>query len=116
MESLAFSITLVLIGSFISSFAPILIKKGTFKLSFHPMKFIKNYKIMAGLFLYVFGTLIYIPALKGGDLSLLYPLVSTSFIWVCLFSVKFLNEKMNSMKWIGISIIIIGIGFIGLGG
>ena len=36
--------------------------------------------------------------LKGGDLSILYPFVALTYIWVSLLSVKFLGEKMNLIK------------------
>jgi uncharacterized membrane protein len=59
--------------------------------------------------------LLFIPALKGGDLSVLYPFVALAYIWVSLLSVKFLGEKMNKFKWLGIALIIIGVSFIGIG-
>jgi len=57
----------------------------------------------------------FIPALKGGDLSILYPFVSVTYVWVALLSVRFLGEKMNKFKWIGIAMIILGVSFIGIG-
>ena len=74
-----------------------------------------NYHLFGGVILYALGTIFFIPALKGGDLSVLYPFVALGYIWVSLLSVKFLGEKMNKFKWIGISLIIIGVTFIGLG-
>ena len=65
--------------------------------------------------LFVIGTMLFIPALRGGDLSILYPFVSLSYIWVALLSVRFLGEKMNKYKWIGIALIILGVSFIGIG-
>ena len=65
--------------------------------------------------MYALGTVLFIPALKGGDLSILYPFVALTYIWVSLLSVKFLGEKMNFMKWMGISLIIVGVSFIGIG-
>ena len=76
---------------------------------------IKNYYLFGGVALYALGTLLFIPALKGGDLSILYPFVSLSYIWVSLLSVKFLGEKMNKYKWVGILLIILGVTFIGFG-
>ena len=75
----------------------------------------KNYNLFAGVALYGAGTVLFIPALKGGDLSVLYPFVALVYIWVSLLSVKFLGEKMNKFKWAGVALIIIGVTFIGLG-
>ena len=74
-----------------------------------------NYHLFGGVGLYAIGTILFIPALKGGELSVLYPFVALNYIWVSLLSVKFLGEKMNRFKWLGIALIIIGVSFIGLG-
>ena len=70
---------------------------------------------MGGVALYGVGTVLFIPALRGGDLSVLYPFVSLNYIWVSLLSVRFLGEKMNRLKWLGVALIILGVSFIGIG-
>jgi len=65
------------------------------------------------VFAYGLATLIYIPALRGGDLSVLYPIISLSFVAVSLLSVWLLKERMNLLKWIGIVLIIAGVSLIG---
>ena len=72
-----------------------------------------NYHLMLGLFFYGISTIIFIPALKGGHLSLLYPLVSVSYIFVSFLSQWILKEKMNKYKWSGIVLIILGITVLG---
>jgi len=71
--------------------------------------------LMGGLFCMAVSTVLFIAGLRGGDLSVLYPLVSTIYIWVCLLSVKFLGERMNSQKWVGIACVIVGVALIGFG-
>jgi len=68
-----------------------------------------------GLFLYGLSFVFYIFALRKESLSVLYPFVSTTYIWTTFFSIKFLHEKMNVWKWAGLIGIIIGVTFIGLG-
>jgi drug/metabolite transporter (DMT)-like permease len=106
------AIALVIIAGMLGSFGPIFFKKGS-EMSFK--YFYKNYNLIAGIFFYGIGTVLFIPALKGGDLSILYPLIALMYIWVSLLSVKLLGEKMNKFKWIGILLIVIGVSFIGLG-
>ena len=65
--------------------------------------------------LYELATIVFIPALRGGELSVLYPFISLSYVWVSLLSIKILKEKMNSFKWMGVALIIIGVSFIGFG-
>jgi len=55
-------------------------------------------------------------ALKHGELSVLYPIIAMSFVWVSFLSIIFLNEIMNIWKWAGVITIILGICFIGKGG
>jgi uncharacterized membrane protein len=56
----------------------------------------------------------FIYAVKHGELSVLYPFVATSYIWANLLAMKYLDEKMNKLKWLGIVFIIIGVGLIAL--
>jgi|TARA_B100001971_G_C18202692_1_gene545620 multidrug transporter EmrE-like cation transporter len=74
------------------------------------------YLILLGLGFYGVAAVILLKALKGGELSVLYPIISTSYIWVSLVSPMFFpTDSMNLMKWGGITLIVIGISFIGIG-
>ena len=106
---------MVVFGTAIGSFGPIFLKRSAKTFSFHPIKAIKNKNLVLGIFFYAIATIIFVPALKGGDLSILYPLVSTSYIFVSFYSSWLLKEKMDARKWFGILVIILGVFFIGLG-
>lgn len=116
MATQLWAIALVIFATLIGSFGPILLKKASARKLSKIRTLIKNYYLFGGVSLYGIGTILFIPALKGGDLSVLYPFVALTYIWVSLLSVKFLNEKMNSYKWLGIALIIAGVIFIGIGG
>ena len=109
------AIGLVVLATLIGSFGPILLKKASAKKLSKISSLIRNYHLFGGISLYGVGTILFIPALKGGDLSVLYPFVALAYIWVSLLSIKFLGEKMNTMKWLGIALIIVGVSFIGIG-
>jgi uncharacterized membrane protein len=68
-----------------------------------------NRKLMLGVLLYGLSTVFFIMALKLGELSVVYPLTSLSYIFVALLSLYFLKEKMNWYKWTGIGFIILGV-------
>ncbi len=108
-----FSIILILIATLIGAFGALTIKKGTLKYSFK--RFFFSPYFWGGALLYLASTVFYVIALRTENLSVLYPLVSTSYIWVTFLSVKFLKEKMNLWKWIALVGIIIGVIFIGIG-
>ena len=115
MATQIWAIGLVVLATLIGAFGPILLKKASSKSLSSFSSLIKNYNLFGGVALYALGTILFIPALKGGDLSVLYPFVALSYIWVSLLSVKFLGENMNKLKWFGIALIIIGVSFIGVG-
>ena len=115
MTTQLWAIALVILATFVGAFGPILLKKASAKRLSKLSSLMTNYPLFGGVALYAIGTLLFIPALKGGDLSVLYPFVALAYIWVSLLSVKFLGEKMNLLKWFGIILIIIGVTFIGVG-
>lgn len=115
MPTQLWAIGLVFSATLIGAFGPILLKKASSRRLSNLKSLSTNYHLFGGVALYAIGTLLFIPSLKGGDLSVLYPFVSLSYIWVSLLSVKFLDEKMNKLKWAGIALIIIGVSFIGIG-
>jgi len=115
MPTELWAIGLVISATLVGSFGPILLKKASTKKLSKISSLMKNYHLFGGVALFAIGTILFIPALKGGDLSVLYPFVALTYIWVSLLSVKFLGEKMNSIKWLGIIFIIIGVSFIGIG-
>lgn len=103
------AIILTIIGTLFGGFGSLYLKKGSASLHRNIFKIIYNYKLVFGIMLYGVSAVIYVWALKYGRLSLLYPITSLSYVWVSLLSVKFLKENMNNYKWIGISLIILGV-------
>lgn len=110
------SIMLVVLCTLFTSVAQIFYKFGADKLSFNLLTIITNYHIIIGLAIYGIAAAILIIALRGGELTVLYPIIATSYIWVALMSSFFFNEIINVFKWLGIFTIIIGIIFISFGG
>jgi len=115
MTTELWAIGMVILATIVGAFGPILLKKASAKSLSKISSLITNYSLFGGVALYAVGTILFIPALKGGELSVLYPFVALIYIWVSLLSVRFLGEKMNKFKWVGIALIIIGVTFIGLG-
>lgn len=106
---------LVLSTTLLTSSAQLLWKKGSAALAFNLLSLLTNYYLIGGILLYAIGGTLIILAFRGGEVSVLYPIVATSYIWVSLLSVKFLGETMNLFKWAGVISIIAGIALIGYG-
>jgi uncharacterized membrane protein len=116
MATELWAIGLVIIAGLIGGLGPIYLKKGSGKIKINKISTIyKNPFLIIGVLIYGVSAVIFIPALKGGELSVLYPLVGLAYVWVSIYSIFMLKEKMNLLKWIGIIAIIIGVSFIGFG-
>jgi len=90
-------------------------KLGSSSISFSLGSFILNPYIIVGFATYAVAAILLTVALKFGELSLLYPVWSLSFVWITLASMLFLNESVSIQNWIGIAFVIGGISFIGFG-
>jgi len=88
---------------------------GASKLEFNLFALMSNYNIIIGGILYAIGAALMIIALKGGEVTVVYPIIATSYIWVSLLSNRIFGEELNVYKWIGIGVIILGITFISFG-
>ena len=110
------AIALVLFCTFLTAAGQIFLKIGSGNLSFNILNLLGNFPLITGLVLYALGAVILVIALKHGELSVLYPIIAMSFVWVSFLSIIFLNEIMNIWKWAGVITIILGICFIGKGG
>ena len=98
-------VIIVLLASFLGAIGQVLFKKVSSK----GLKMLKDIKFYLALLLYALATFMFIGALKFEKLTILYPIVSTSYIWTSLLAIKYLKEEMNYYKWSGILFIIIGV-------
>jgi drug/metabolite transporter (DMT)-like permease len=53
--------------------------------------------------------------IRGGDLSVLYPMVSLGYIWTLLWSRLFFHETFTRQKILGLTLVLLGVIFVGLG-
>ena len=115
MATKLWSILLVLFTTLLTSSAQLLYKFSSKTLTFNIVGILTNYYLLAGVILYAIGGTLIILSFRGGEVSVLYPIIATSYIWVSFLSIFFLGEEMNFFKWIGIMSIIAGIISIGYG-
>jgi len=74
-----------------------------------------NLPLLLGFICYGIGAILFIMALKYGNLSIIYPFIALSFIWVDIASISIFNESISFINWIGMVIILIGVSLIGYG-
>lgn len=115
MKTKRWAIALMIVCTLFTSSAQILYKMGTNHLSFNFISIVTNWQIIAGLFLYAIGAALVILAFRGGEVTVLYPIVTSSYIWVTLASTYYFGEVVNLLRWSGIVFIILGIFIITFG-
>ena len=108
----AWAVILIILITFLITAAQICYKSGMMR--FPELSGI--FLVILGMIFYVSGAVMMIIAFRGGELSLLYPILALSYIWVSIASPMFFEaDIMNPMKWAGVFIIIMGITAIGVG-
>jgi multidrug transporter EmrE-like cation transporter len=75
-----------------------------------------NLPLMAGYTLYGISTLLLVVALKDGELSMLYPVIALTYVWVTVLSFLIFHDTLNPFKLIGIVLIVTGVAVLGKGG
>jgi len=73
-----------------------------------------NYPLWAGLACYGASTALLILALRDGELSLLYPVISLTYVWVVALSVLAFHETLNVWKVAGVGLICCGVALLGM--
>ena len=72
-----------------------------------------NYPLILGYALSAGNALLLILALRDGHLSMLYPIISLTFVWVNLLSIWLFGDHMNLWKAVGMVLIITGVAVMG---
>jgi uncharacterized membrane protein len=74
-----------------------------------------NWQLFVGLASYGIGLVLFLAALRGGEVSALYPIIATSFIWTSILATLYLGEHIAPFGWAGNALIVLGVSVIGFG-
>lgn len=72
-----------------------------------------NPALIGGYCLYGISTMLLVLALRRGQLSLLYPVISLTYVWVTILSVLVFKESLNPYKIVGLTIVVAGVAVLG---
>ena len=92
--------------------AQVLIKTGAGHLA-HPsllasaLGMVTNPWLFGGYALYGISTFLLLIALKDGELSITYPVIALTYVWVALLSYFLMHESMGLYKLIGVALIVL---------
>lgn len=73
-------------------------------------------QLFAGYALYGLSAMLMIAALKYGELSILYPVIAMTYVWVTILSVLIYAETVNALKIMGLTSIVLGVAVLGTSG
>jgi len=105
-------ILLTALSAFIGSIGQLEFKRGADNLQFDIKMLLTNYHLIIAVAVYCVSTVLYVYALNKENLSILYPIVATSYIWTLLFSKIFLKEPVGLTSWAGVFFILLGVTLI----
>jgi multidrug transporter EmrE-like cation transporter len=77
--------------------------------------YITSLPLLGGYGLYGLNTVLLVFALRDGELSILYPIIALTYVWVTILSVVFFHETMNFLKLAGVAVVVIGVAVMGKG-
>lgn len=115
------SVLIVVACTFIGALAQVLIKFGATHLEH--ANFIATAisiftvpTLFAGYCLYGIFAILLVYALRDAELSIVYPVIALTYVWVSILSVLVFHETMGGIKAIGVGIIVVGVAILGRGG
>lgn len=99
----------------ISAAAQILMKIGMTHFTPNVAAVVTNVPLIGGYALYGVFTLIMVLALREGELSLIYPIISLAYVWVTALSYFLFHDTLHPLKLAGIVSIMAGVAMLGRG-
>jgi len=111
------AVLLVVFCTFVVAVAQILMKSGADYAKANPglLGIITNPVLVVGYGLYAVVTVLIVVAFKDGELSVLYPILSLSYLWVAVLSFFIFHDTLNADKLIGVTVIMCGVAVLGRG-
>jgi multidrug transporter EmrE-like cation transporter len=115
------SLGLVFCCTLLGAAAQVLMKSGANQMA-HPglvgvvVSIFTSLPLFAGYALYGLSTLLLVLALRDGELSLLYPVIALTYVWVTVLSLLIFRDTINPWKLVGIALIVCGVGVLGRNG
>jgi multidrug transporter EmrE-like cation transporter len=78
-----------------------------------PIEILSNPSLLLGYALYAISTMLLVLSLRKGQLSILYPIISLTYVWVTLLSMLIFKETLNPFKALGLMIVVAGVAVLG---
>lgn len=110
------SVGLVILSTLVGAAAQILLRTGAGRIEGAGLaELLANGPLIAGYGCLGINTILITLAFRGGQLSVLYPIISLTYVWVALLAPMYFDDVVTSAKVMGLVLIIVGVSFIGAG-
>lgn len=104
------SVLLFLFAAMLGAIGQYLYKEGAQMVARNPVSWLTNWRIILGVICYIGVMSLFVYAFKiGGELTVLYPVYASTFIWAFFIGTFILKESINAYKIAGTLLIILGI-------
>ena len=125
METKPWAVALVVFITIITTSAQLLYKYGVQQVGVPLSELVKvgymhaittlflNPWVVLGLAAYAVGAVLLVIAFKGGDVTVLFPIIATSYLWVVIASSYLFDSTLSPLKVIGVLVLISGVVVIG---
>ena len=114
MNTKSSAILMILFSTLLTSTAQLFLKLSVKTLKFDALSILTNYHLIMGFLFYSIAGILTIIALRQGEVTILYPIFATSYVWVSLSSHFILGEEITTFRWFGIILIVFGVSLLGL--
>jgi drug/metabolite transporter (DMT)-like permease len=109
------SILCFLLASLLGAAGQFLYKSGAARALGGPLSYLLNPRLLGGVLCYIGVMVLFIAAFKrGGQLSVLYPVYATSFIFSAIGAAWLYGEQIRPVNYAGMGFLVIGMFLMGL--
>ena len=108
------AILMVLFSTLLTSTAQLFLKLSVKTLKFGALSILTNYYLIMGFLFYAIAGILMIIAFRHGEVTVLYPIFATSYVWVSFSSHFILGEEITTFRWFGVILIVLGVSLLGL--
>lgn len=108
------SILCFLAAAFVGALGQFLYKSGAESASGAFFSYVLNGRILGGVLCYIAVMVLFVAAFRrGGELSVLYPLYATTFIWAAFIALWVYRVPIKPVNVLGMALLIAGMFFMG---
>jgi undecaprenyl phosphate-alpha-L-ara4N flippase subunit ArnE len=101
------SMVLVLFASVLGSIGAVFLKLGAARL--YDIWGLLNWRLGAGVGMYLGSSVFYGWGIKHGQISVLYPMVSLGYVWTLAWGRLIFHERFTTQKFLGLGLILFGV-------